>query len=368
MREAVEDRCPGVLRPYQSGDGALVRLRTPGGRFPATVLQALSRYAAAHGAPVLQLTSRGNLQLRGLPDPLPNDLEPQVRSLGLLPSSTHEVMRNIVVSPFEITPVMDVALAYDEGLRADPDLSSLPGRWLIAIDDGSGDVIGEPYDFAYQAIDPENGHVLAAGCPRTARVRRVDAANLLLELSRAFLLDRSRTSGERPIWNVRDLPDGVTLSPLLPDSVTLPEPVGAPSPGPRGSDVLAGVPLGMLEPQQADLIAELCGGTVVVTPWRSVLLPGAAPFLDRLRQAGLVVDAHNSASRVTACVGAPHCVRTASPTLQIARELADVKDLPAVHVSGCERRCGRPRCALDLLNPADTAQALAQVRALDISA
>lgn len=334
----------------------------------AATLQALSHYVETRGAPLLQLTSRGNLQLRGLSDPVPDDIGPLARSLGFLPSTTHEVMRNIVVSPFEVTPVMDVAFAYDEGVRADPDLSSLPGRWLIAIDDGSGDVIGEPYDLAYQAIDPENGHVLAAGCPRVARVRRVDAANLLLELSRAFLLDRSRTSGERPIWNVRDLPDGVTLSPLLPDSVTLPAPVGAPSPGRRGSDVLAGVPLGMLEPEQADLIAELCDGSVVVTPWRSILLPGAASFLDRLRQAGLVVDADNSASRVTACVGAPHCVRTDSPTLQIARELAYIEDLPVVHVSGCERRCGRPRSALDLVNPADKAQALARLRALDISA
>src|SRR5215212_10923571 len=55
------DRCPGLLRPHQAEDGLVIRLRIPGGQTTSHTLLALSRLAGT-----LQLTSRGNLQLRGI--------------------------------------------------------------------------------------------------------------------------------------------------------------------------------------------------------------------------------------------------------------------------------------------------------------
>ena len=93
------DRCPGVLRPHPAEDGALVRLRLPGGQTTADTARALSELARTYGNPDLQLTSRAGLQLRGLPDPLPDDLVGAVLGLGLVPSPRHERVRNIVASP-----------------------------------------------------------------------------------------------------------------------------------------------------------------------------------------------------------------------------------------------------------------------------
>ncbi|HEX3196307.1 MAG TPA: hypothetical protein VHR39_02010, partial [Propionibacteriaceae bacterium] len=64
------DRCPGVLRPHLAQDGAVIRVRIPGGQTSGTALGRLSRIAQEFGSGDLQLTSRASLQLRGLPDPL----------------------------------------------------------------------------------------------------------------------------------------------------------------------------------------------------------------------------------------------------------------------------------------------------------
>ena len=93
------DRCPGVLRPHLAQDGAVVRIRFPGGQTTGAALGRLSGIAQQFGSGDLQLTSRASVQLRGLPDPVPAALIAAVREAGFLPSETHERVRNIIASP-----------------------------------------------------------------------------------------------------------------------------------------------------------------------------------------------------------------------------------------------------------------------------
>ena len=60
------DRCPGVLRPHRAADGALLRLRVPGGWLPAQSLDVISAASAEFADGDVQLTSRANLQLRAV--------------------------------------------------------------------------------------------------------------------------------------------------------------------------------------------------------------------------------------------------------------------------------------------------------------
>ena len=79
------DRCPGLLKPFVAQDGAIIRLRVPGGRVRVSTLADLLAIGADHGAPLLSVTSRTNLQVRGLPDPLPDDV--MVDKTGLEPAT-----------------------------------------------------------------------------------------------------------------------------------------------------------------------------------------------------------------------------------------------------------------------------------------
>ena len=63
-----QDACPGALQVHQAADGALVRVRLPGGAITAPQLGTLATVAAEFGSATLELTSRGSIQVRGITD------------------------------------------------------------------------------------------------------------------------------------------------------------------------------------------------------------------------------------------------------------------------------------------------------------
>ena len=96
------DRCPGVFRPWPADDGGLVRLRLIGGRLSGESLAALGEVARTYGDGDVHLTKRANLQLRAMPatdGDLPDEVVEAIAATGLLPSRTHELVRNVMVSP-----------------------------------------------------------------------------------------------------------------------------------------------------------------------------------------------------------------------------------------------------------------------------
>ncbi|MET0407687.1 MAG: precorrin-3B synthase, partial [Hyphomicrobium sp.] len=58
--------CPGALRPMRSGDGLLVRIRPRAGAFSLSALSTIAEVAAGFGSGEIDLTNRGNLQIRGI--------------------------------------------------------------------------------------------------------------------------------------------------------------------------------------------------------------------------------------------------------------------------------------------------------------
>src|SRR6218665_2715428 len=58
--------CPSTLRPMETGDGWLVRLHPPGARLSPTQLARIAALAREHGNGLIELSARGNMQLRGV--------------------------------------------------------------------------------------------------------------------------------------------------------------------------------------------------------------------------------------------------------------------------------------------------------------
>ncbi|MGY1732698.1 precorrin-3B synthase [Geodermatophilus sp. SYSU D01045] len=357
------DACPGALQTHPAADGELARVRVPGGLLTAAQLRVLAAAARDLGDGVLEMTSRGNLQLRGLAAGAARELGDRLAGAGLLPSETHERVRNVLASALTgraggLLDARPWVAALDAGLCADPALAALPGRYLATLDDGRGDVSGLGGDVGLLALSSSSVALLLGGADSGLRAAPEDAVGLLLTATRAFLAERAAQGGTA--WRLTELDDGPARvaarlggTPVAPVAVpAAPEtgPVGAETQADGRTALIGVVPLGRLSADQADLLASLAG-EVQLTPWRSVVVPDLAE--DRVDDAavdlyrtGVVFDAESPWARVTACAGRPGCARSlADVRADAAAAVASgtVPDGVRVHWAGCERRCGRPR-------------------------
>ena len=359
------DACPGALRPHRAADGGLARIRVPGGLLDTRRFAALSQLAADLGSGFLDLTSRGNVQVRGLADDAGPELAARLREHDLLPSGEHERVRNIIASPLSgcdasgVADIAELAPELDRGLCADPALAELSGRFLFVLDDGRGDVAGLGGDVAALPVSPDSAALLLAGADSGLRVPLGAVVDAVLAVARAFLAERAER--DSAAWRIVELTEAV---PAITERVrvrctTEPgEPVTTPSPRQRGpigivdrgdgcATLAVAAPLGRLEAEQLDAVAAASSGTVRLTPWRGVVLPhlvDPAAALSTLDAAGLVVDDASPWNGVTACAGQPGCDKSWTDVRGDARRALPL--LPAgaaVHFAGCSRRCGRPR-------------------------
>jgi precorrin-3B synthase len=360
---AAADRCPGVLRLAEAADGQLARIRLPGGLVGAEQIRALARLADELGDGRVELTSRGNVQLRGLAASAAGALTDQLVRAGLLPSLSHDRVRNVLASPLagvdggaDLTAIVR---ALDAGLCARLRLAELSGRFLFAVDDGRGDVAGLGADVvARVGADGAvvNGLAVTPGGGTGGAAARA-VVTVMLACAEAFLDEAAAQGGTA--WRIADLDGGaeriraavaarlgLAAAPRLPvaDGGSGSRPVGVVEPGATAAVLLA--PLGRLSVAQLTWLAgQVSGRAPRITPWRSVVLPDLPDAAGVLRDAaglGFGVDAASPWLRVSACAGRPGCASALADVQADAAAFAARWPDRIVHVSGCARHCGRP--------------------------
>ncbi|MFD5424914.1 cobalamin biosynthesis protein CobG, partial [Streptomyces sp. NPDC127084] len=209
------DACPGALRLHAADDGRLARLRLPGGLLTECQLDALATAADGLGDGSLSVTSRGNVELRGLSDACGAPLAALLRDAGLLPSETHERVRNVVASPLAgldglgCADVQLWARELDALLCGTEWAAGLSGRFLFALDDGRGDVARLGADVTLLA-ERGGAAVLRIGHRLAFRVAGADAPRAALAAAEAFLAAAAESG--TGAWRVRELPDGQHLA------------------------------------------------------------------------------------------------------------------------------------------------------------
>ncbi|MFI7895255.1 cobalamin biosynthesis protein CobG [Streptomyces sp. CACIS-1.16CA] len=354
------DACPGTLRLHRADDGALARVRVPGGVLSADRADALLAAAGRFGDGELHLTSRGNVQLRGLDAECAGGLAELLTAAGLLPSAAHERARNIVASPLaglDGSPPVSGWLSELDGLVCgSAAAASLSGRFLFALDDGRGDVDALGADVTLIAAG--DSCLLRIGASdEVFRVPSGEGPRAALLAAEAFL----RAARDSGAWRVKDLPDGVradlvrTVGAGAGPAVHRPRPRTAtpPAPGAHASTsaISVDVPLGRLTSSQWRLLTETArryGNELRLTPWRGIVVPGpfahdeAVEALRALDAAGLITAPDSPWTGVGACIGHPGCAKSLSDVRAEAGAAVGPAGRLPVYWSGCERRCGHP--------------------------
>lgn len=327
--------CPGALRPMQSGDGLVVRLRPNGGRLTRAQAAAIALSARRHGNGLLDLTTRGNLQLRGVRADSHPALITDLDAAGLVDDDpTAEARRNILVTPFADPATDALAGALTDALRHGPDL---PGKFGFVIDTGRARILtASPGDIRVER-DQTGGLILRCdGADLGAPVDAADLPPAALQLAHWFLDAGGAPNGRGRMAALiarGAVPPGSLAGRVAPAMAAT-----APGPGLVPEGALLGVEFGLMRAETLALLAEL--GDLRVTPWRMLLVEGLRDLPDL---PGLILRADDPRRRIVACSGAPACPQALQPVRPLAQRLAmQVPPGRMLHVSGCTKGCAHP--------------------------
>lgn len=343
----VQGWCPGALRPMMSGDGLVVRVRPQAGRLTPTQAAGIAAAARHHGNGLIDLSARGNVQLRGVSTASHPALIADLRAFGLIDAdAADEARRNLLVTPFADAATDALAARLGAALSQMP---QLPGKFGFAVDTGTAPVFGGiAGDIRFERAADGGILLRCEGAALGAPVTEAEAADAAVALARWFVAAGGVSDGRGRMAaligrGVR--PEGALAGMVAPAAAA---PVAAP--GLVAEGALVGFAFGQMT---ADTLAALAAlGPLRITPWRMVLIEGVQT-LPKLP--GLILAADDPIRRVEACSGAPACLQALAPVRDLAARLAP--DVPAgklLHVSACAKGCAHPgRADLTLVATAE---------------
>ena len=340
----IQGWCPGALRPMPSGDGLVLRIRPPLGRLTQAQGHGIAELAACYAQPLLDLTSRANLQLRGIATADYPALLAGLQALDVIDTDVQaESRRNILVSPLwqaaDGTP--SLAQALSKALNQ-PNAPTLPAKFGFALDCGPTPVLrGCSADIRLERHAP-GFLVYANGSTRGVVASAERAIARVMELAHWFV-----TAGGAPFGHGR-MAALVAQTPVpahLADIPVTTNKAACPPCGLVPQGCVVGFEFGEMPVGTLRALSAL--GPLRLTPWRSLLVEGAqiVPPLSEL-----ITHADDVRLRVSACTGAPGCNQAAAPTRELAHALAPLIPLGhMLHVSGCSKGCAHPGAALTLV-------------------
>jgi precorrin-3B synthase len=367
---AIKGWCPGALRPMESGDGLIVRLKLTGGIVPLDFAMQIAEWSRCFGNGEIDLTARANLQLRGITDESLPGLQQAIADAGLLDENPDgEAIRNVIASPLAgldpdaLIDIRPMVASLEARLTSDPKLYALPAKFCFAVDDGGAFGLGGVRaDVRFEAVAGEGFSIRLDGAPDEALgpCRWDELVDVAVALAKACVDDGKSVRRMRD-FVVRVGAEAIARSVGL-DCKHAPslrtksrETLGFQSLARTKTFVGVGFPFGRISAGSlAGLTRDAAqnGATEIrLTPWRVLLIPlpsreAAHRLIDSVSKDAFILDPADPRRRVAACVGAPGC-RNATTAIRgdAGRLAALVGENSVLHVSGCAKGCAHPHSA-----------------------
>jgi len=361
--------CPGLSAPMPTGDGLLVRLQ-PNGTIALAAFTALCAAARRYGNGIVEVTARGNVQIRGLSEVSAPRFAAAVAALDIAAESGIAVVvgplagldRHETIDPRPFAESLRHALA-----RSAP-AARLSAKTSIAIESGGAlDPTHVPADIRLSArregtaivFDLALGGDRAGATPLGAVADRDASAAVLRLLDVLAVRDGERrmrdvvaAEGPAPFRAAvadRLLPARRRAEPL-PACANAAEAIGI-HPLRDGSFACGiGLAFGHCDAATLERLSEAaaaagaCG--LRTAPGRALLAIGvpranADAFAAAAGRLGFVTRAGDPRAKIVACAGAPICASAHIAARALAPQIAGLADFP-VHISGCAKGCAHP--------------------------
>ncbi|HVX36260.1 MAG TPA: precorrin-3B synthase [Hyphomicrobium sp.] len=365
--------CPGALRPMESGDGLLLRIRPRLGTLRVAALSTIAKTAASFGSGEIDLTNRGNLQLRGLTAAShPKALAALGEAELVDADAGAEAVRNIIVDPLSgidpaRTNIRLLAGQLEDILVEDRTFWQLPGKFGFSFSGTAETRVGDrSTDIMVSVIAPDtfavsldgNGQLGAVLPPHRVVEAVMRLAAIFLELRASDpaigrMKDAVARSGSAMIYAAAGLESSMLPSRVEQDTNSLP-PVGLSNHRGQIFAVGVGLPFGRIDAHQLEALHAVASKTgidaVRLSPQRVLVFPAdyasqADQIFAEAERQSLIMASDDQRLFFDVCPGSPACANATTDTRRDARNIADAirgqSLLPSVHVSGCEKACAR---------------------------
>lgn len=352
--------CPSLAAPMQTGDGLLVRLVFDEPEVAIEPLIAVLDAAKRHGSGMVELTRRGNLQIRGLTSHSAGALASEIDAVPLAHGGLPITVGGLAgIDADEIADPLMLSRAIRRSL--DPALQArLAPKISVVIDGGGlsdlGALIGDVRLTAIGFREKPQWHVAVGGNSDSARPVGIanpsDAAAVVVRLLER-IADRGRDVRGRDLS-----PDDWHNLPLLDPGNELckRQTHGCFGTFPTTNAALAlcvGMAFGACHADEMigllQQAAALGIRVVRLAPGRALLFPGlTADIVEKLQHSanasGFVTDRNDPRASISACAGLPGCASGHIETRTLARALIDsapslIDGSFTLHISGCAKRC-----------------------------
>lgn len=365
--------CPGALRPMPSGDGLLLRVRPRAGAFSTEALGAIARTAARCGSGEIDLTNRGNLQLRGIGEDTYSHAVALLKEAELLDDEAGaESVRNVVVDPLSgVDParanLRHVAARLEESLSLDQRFWSLPGKFGFSLSGSHRPWVGgEPAADIMVWVTSDGGLAIGLDGDLTsvACTSEDGVHGLLLRLAKVFLdiqaddpglirmKDATAQFGSAEIFARAKVMATASSIKMERTSVPLVGVLGKP-----GFAAGIGLPFGRI---RAGELQTLCRAArdlevekVHTGPGRALVFPAgfdaAIVLVAEAENFDLITSPEDVRLLIDVCPGAPACRNATTDTRRDAQNIIATLNGAlmgrSLHISGCEKGCARPGAA-----------------------
>jgi precorrin-3B synthase len=354
----------------ESGDGLLLRIRPRLGTLSVPAMLTIAHVAAEFGSGEIDLTNRGNLQLRGLTTKSHPQALAAFDRAGLIDADANaEAIRNIVVDPLsgvdpERVDIRQLAARLEAVLIENGAFWHLPGKFGFSFSGTEEPRIGgRSADITVAALATDTFAVSLDGSKIGTLAPATGVIEAIAHLAAVFLELRAN---DPAIGRMRDAVaqrgSAMIYAAAGLKSVTLPSvqhteflsPVGLMKHSGRGFAAGVGLPFGRIHASQLEALQSLAVRAgiecVRTSPQRVLVFP-----VDREEQADAVFAEAERQSLITTvedprlffdvCPGSPACANATTETRKDAQRIADClhgrSSLPSLHVSGCEKGCAR---------------------------
>jgi precorrin-3B synthase len=343
--------CPGLSNPMQTGDGLLARLM-PTGTITLDAMSGLTAAARRYGNGIIEITSRGSIQVRGLtPDSAPAFAE-AVAAFGIPAQDGVPVIADPLAG-LDPSEVIDAGALADElrvAIARQSSAHQLAPKISVAVDGGGRlHLDALPADIRLLAVATPDGpriHVAAGGDAASATPLATIAPPDVIDTV-TWLLREIAAHGRET--RARDVILGAPI-----DRAPHRRPADAIGVHRLRRRVAVGLgfPFGHTDTSLLDRLvqhARESGASGFRTaPGRALLAvgltrPAADMFTAAAHRLDFIVESGDPRRRVIACAGAPICASGEIEARALAREVAQgaafLKDNETMHVSGCAKRC-----------------------------